>query len=170
MAAFLCGLLCIMCFFGCKHAQKTAIARPTITPHQTLDIPTNIHRTRIVEYAKAFIGIPYKYGSSNPEEGFDCSGFVSFVLQHFKIKCPRVSYQYANLGEAVPIENSLPGDIILFTGSTGSKIGHMGIITSNTNHKIKFVHSASGKLIGVIESDFEGYYKKHFVKVVRILK
>jgi len=44
----------------------------------------------------------------------------------------------------------------------------MGIITEN-KRKIKFIHSASGKNLGVMISEFEGYYKMHFVKVIRVL-
>ena len=40
--------------------------------------PTDIYF--MVEYAKQFIGIPYKWGGSNPMEGFDCSGFIQEVL------------------------------------------------------------------------------------------
>ena len=62
------------------------------------------------------------------------------------------------------------GDLILFTGTNTNDptIGHVGIITSNDNGNIQFIHSSSGKNIGVIISNLEGYYQTRLVKIIQL--
>ncbi|MFN0083599.1 MAG: C40 family peptidase, partial [Ferruginibacter sp.] len=130
-----------------------------------------IDRKEFVAYAKTFLGTPYKYGSATPENGLDCSGFITVVFNHFKVKAPRTSVSFTDEGTEIDIKNTKPGDIILFTGSDNSAgiVGHMGIITKG-GEVPQFIHSASGKNIGVIINNFSGYYRTHFVKVIRILE
>ena len=143
----------------------------TATKAKTFIKPLKIDRAEFVGYAKTFLGTPYKYGSAIPQNGFDCSGFISHVFSHFNVKAPRTSVDFTNEGTEIDIANAKPGDIILFTGSDNSTVivGHMGIITSGGSLP-QFIHSASGKNIGVILNNFTGYYKTHFVKVIRILE
>jgi len=51
------------------------------------------------------------------------------------------------VGRTIPKDSAKPGDLVLFTGtdSTERFVGHMGIITSNQNGAIEFIHSTSGK-------------------------
>lgn len=124
----------------------------------------------LVSYAETLIGTPYKYGSVNPSGGFDCSGFITYVFNHYNIKVPRSSKDFENAGTEIPIEKSNRGDLILFTGtdSTERIIGHMGIVVSNDNSGLKFIHSTSGKAYGVVITEFNKYYQGRFVKTIRI--
>ena len=117
------------------------------------------------------MGVPYKYGSAVPAKGLDCSGFVFNVFTHFNVKAPRSSKDFTNEGQTISEATAQPGDLILFTGSDHSSgiVGHMGIITS-ASPKLQFIHSASGKNVGVIINDFTGYYRTHFVKIIRVLQ
>lgn len=130
----------------------------------------NTDPNSVVRFAETLIGVKYKYGSATKENGFDCSGFITYVFNHYKISVPRVSKDFTNAGTPVAIDKSKKGDLILFTGTdtTGWSVGHMGIITENDNGKIKFIHSSSGKSIGVIISNLGGYYATRFVKVIRV--
>lgn len=167
---------------SCSVTKKAAIEEPTETPRKTTPTPSSPHkktftrpvkidREEFVSFAKTLLGTPYKFGSAEPENGLDCSGFVTYVFGHFNMKCPRTTVDFTNEGKDVELEDAQPGDIILFTGSDNSTgiVGHMGIITANEK-TIRFIHSASGKNIGVILNDLAGYYKTHFVKVIRILE
>ena len=91
----------------------------------------------LVNYAQTLIGVPYVYASSDPAVGFDCSGFITYVFNHFNINVPRSSVDFTNVPYEVPLAEAKPADLILFTGtdSTIRVIGHMGIIVSN-NGKI----------------------------------
>ena len=130
-----------------------------------------IDRKDFVTYSKKFLGTSYKYGSAIPENGLDCSGFITVVFNHFNVKAPRSSVNFTDEGSEVDIKNAKPGDIILFTGLDNASgiVGHMGIITTEGDN-LQFIHSASGKNVGVIINNFTGYYKTHFVKVIRILE
>ena len=132
----------------------------------------NVDPNSVIDFAETLIGTKYKYGSAIKEQGFDCSGFITYVFQRFKIQVPRVSKDFTNAGYPVPLDASKPGDLILFTGTdtTGWVVGHMGMITENDNGKIKFIHSSSGKSIGVIISPMSKYYATRFVKVIRVFQ
>jgi cell wall-associated NlpC family hydrolase len=126
--------------------------------------------SELLSFAKTLIGVPYKYASIDPRQGFDCSGFITYVFNHFNIAVPRSSVDFTNVGKEIPVARSAPGDLILFTGtdSTIPVVGHMGIITENEDNKLHFIHSTSGRQRGVVITPFEDYYKSRFVKVIRI--
>lgn len=123
---------------------------------------------QITSYARLQLGVPYVYGSMDRKKGFDCSGFINYVFNHFKIKVPRVTYMFTNAGVDIPIEFSKPGDIILFTGSNVSSgvVGHMGIITKNDNGNIEFIHASTSS--GVVISGMNSYFIPRYVRVNRI--
>jgi cell wall-associated NlpC family hydrolase len=124
----------------------------------------------LLSYAKTLIGTPYKYGATDPKIGFDCSGFITHIFNHFGINVPRSSIDFTNVKREIDAEHSAAGDIVLFTGtdSTITDVGHMGIVTSNENGVINFIHSTSGKANGVTITPMNKYYLKRFVKIIRI--
>lgn len=130
----------------------------------------NTTPVEIVAFAKTLIGTPYLYASSHPAKGFDCSGFITYVFNHFDISVPRSSVGFTNVGQTVSLQQAMPGDLILFTGTDNSirVVGHMGIITDNNNGAIRFIHSTSGKQYGVTITPLEKYYMGRFVKVIRV--
>lgn len=130
----------------------------------------NVHPEAIVAFAESLMGTPYKYASTDPAEGFDCSGFISYVFSHFGIKVPRSSIDFTHVGKEIPLSLAKRGDLILFTGtdSTEKFVGHMGIVISNIKEPLRFIHSSSGKAHGVTVSPLEGYYMGRFVKVISI--
>lgn len=135
---------------------------------EKLNIPS-VSRHDLVHYAKTLIGIPYKFASTDPSEGFDCSGFITFVFSHFHWEVPRSSVDFTNFGKQINLVNAKEGDLILFTGTSDSIkiVGHMGIVTENTD-TLRFIHSTSGRAHGVTISNLSDHYRKRFVKVIRI--
>ena len=124
----------------------------------------------LVAFGKSLVGIPYLYASSDPAKGFDCSGFITYVFNHFGIAVPRSSVDFTDRGIEIPTNFASPGDLILFTGtdSTMRIVGHMGIVESNERGNLLFLHSTSGKGYGVVISPLKGYYEARFVKVIRV--
>lgn len=124
----------------------------------------------VLSYAKSLVGITYKYGSTDPEQGFDCSGFITNVFNRYGIAVPRSSVDFTNVEQEINLSESKPGDLILFTGtdSTIRVVGHMGIITENNGRDISFIHSTSGKAYGVTITPLNKYYQGRFVKTIRI--
>ncbi len=94
----------------------------------------------IVEYAKNFLGTPYRYGGSSPS-GFDCSGFVKYVYSYFGVSLPRTSYSQMSSGYAVSTSELMPGDLLFFRGG-----GHVGIYVGNGT----YIHSPnSGRTVSI---------------------
>jgi len=124
---------------------------------------------QVMSFAETLIGTPYVYASINPNVGFDCSGFITYVFNHFNISVPRSSIDFTNVGKTIPVEEAKRGDIILFTGTNPLEhhVGHMGLVVSNDN-EIKFIHSTSGKAMGVTITPLSDYYKSRFIKTIRI--
>ena len=86
--------------------------------------------------AEKYIGYPYVYGAGSPDIGFDCSGFVCWVFTHSGVR--PISRLGANglysICEDVPREEAMPGDLVFFEKTTGSKekgITHVGIYVGN---------------------------------------
>lgn len=130
----------------------------------------NVSPTELLAFARTQIGVPYLYASTDPAKGFDCSGFITYVFNHFNIAVPRSSVDFTNYGNEVSIAQSQPGDLILFTGtdSTDRTVGHMGIVEHPASDTLRFIHSSSGKANGVVITELGDYYKSRFVKVIRI--
>lgn len=124
----------------------------------------------LVTYAISLTGIPYKYGSIDPKEGFDCSGFITYVFNHFSIIVPRRSVDFTNVDHEINLQDAKTGDLILFTGtdSTDRTVGHMGIIIKQPTGPPQFIHSTSGKAYGVTTTPLNSYYMGRYVKTVRI--
>lgn len=85
----------------------------------------------ILKYAESFIGkVPYIWGGDTPN-GWDCSGFVKWVYDHFGYgSIPRTSQEQWNWVKHTP--NPIPGGLAFFSGSDGTVTspGHVGIIVN----------------------------------------
>ena len=186
---------CVLFVTACKEKSKVSFEKPpamtneidpgyiadsnisvvvfadTILNLQGQDIITgNTMPDSVVAFGKSLVGVPYLYASTDPAKGFDCSGFITYVFNHFNIGVPRSSVDFTNVGLEIPREVASPGDLILFTGtdSTSRTVGHMGIVESNEHGNLLFLHSTSGKAYGVTISPLKGYYETRFVKVIRV--
>lgn len=126
--------------------------------------------SELLLFAKTLIGTPYLYASTDPAKGFDCSGFITYVFNHFKIAVPRSSVDFTYMGKEINPANAKPGDLILFTGTdtTIRIVGHMGIVERNEQNKLQFIHSTSGKAKGVVITPLEKYYYSRLVKIIRV--
>jgi cell wall-associated NlpC family hydrolase len=149
-----------------RSAHRDTVAIP---PSQSINTG-GAHPNELMTFAETLKGVPYRYGSTDPKVGFDCSGFITYVFNHFKIAVPRSSVDFTDVGKYIPKEEAKRGDIILFTGtdSTEKFVGHMGLITSNNGGKIEFIHSTSGKAYSVTVTPLNDYYMSRFVKCIRI--
>ncbi len=89
-------------------------------------------RTRIVRFARSFLGVRYTYGGTSPRSGFDCSGFTRFVYAHFGITLPHYSVAQYDLGRRVSRSRLRPGDLVFFDG-----LGHVGLYIGGG----RFIHA-----------------------------
>lgn len=130
-------------------------------------------RDSIIGYAQTHLGIPYVWGGSSTE-GFDCTGFIYYVFKKFGITVSRASSGYENAGKQILLDESKPGDIMLFTGTdhTKRKVGHAGIVLKNNEGKVDFIHSSSSKKhFGVTVTRYnESGYEKRFLRVINVIE
>jgi len=132
---------------------------------------TTIDRDSIIMYAKKYLDTPYLYAGNNPQKGFDCSGFVSYVFNNFDINLPRSSNGYKNLGTPLSPEDFKVGDVLVFYGyKDRTVIGHVGIICEANGMHSKFIHASSGKANKVTISELDSeHYTKRFYKCIDVL-
>ena len=121
--------------------------------------------TEVVEYAKQYLGYKYVSGGASPSTGFDCSGFTSYVYNHFGITLNRSSKDQIKNGVAVDRSNLQPGDIVVFNNSSNTAIGHVGIYIGGDN----FIHAANPSEGVRITSLSSSYYKIRYVGARRVI-
>ncbi|MCS6929691.1 MAG: C40 family peptidase [Saprospiraceae bacterium] len=117
----------------------TSVVSTSFRPARMLSVEMMQQREEIVRYAQTFIGTPYKYGSRNPQKGFDCSGFTSYILSKFDVPLSAGSRVQALQGKRVPLSEVAPGDLLFF-GRKG-RIRHVALVVENTPGGIVCIHS-----------------------------
>ena len=143
-------------------------AQPLVTDSVQADSVTGHD---IVEKAKEFLGVPYRYGCMNPKKGFDCSGFTTYVYKSLDIQLTRTSRSQIKDGVRIEDRRDLQaGDLVFFTGTRSKKtIGHVGIVTEVDEHtgEFEFIHAGRGGIC--INSSSDGYYDRRYVGACRVL-
>ena len=112
----------------------------------------------LVLNAMGFMGIPYKWGGTTPETGFDCSGFVQFVFrQATGVTLPRSSFDQVLYGVSVAREELQPGDLVFFN-TMRAQFSHVGIYIGEN----RFIHSPSrGKAVEIVDIS-NSYWQKRY--------
>jgi hypothetical protein len=87
-------------------------------------------REELVRSAKSFLGVPYLWGGSSAETGFDCSGLTMTVYQLNGLDLPRTTREQFGSGTSVDRSSLKKGDLVFFA-SAGDKISHVGIYAGN---------------------------------------
>jgi cell wall-associated NlpC family hydrolase len=119
---------------------------------------TRYVRIQIVETAKGFVGVPYRWGGTTVRQGFDCSGLSMAVFKLNGLNLPRTSRQQFQSGVTVSRDNLKRGDLVFFDTEGRGNVSHVGIYVGNDN----FVHAPrKGKTVRV-SSLSSRYYKKRY--------
>ncbi|MEG6616641.1 NlpC/P60 family protein [Peptococcaceae bacterium 1198_IL3148] len=115
----------------------------------------------IIDYAKSFIGTPYRGGGSSPS-GFDCSGYTQYVFANFNVDLPRTASSQYHHGQGVSADEAKAGDLVAF--KSGGSINHVGIYLGNGS----FIHSSSSKGIA-ISSVYDSYWGPRLLGFSRVM-
>ena len=119
----------------------------------------NYLRDEILRTAKRFIGVPYRWGGSSADAGFDCSGLTMTVYRLNGLNLPRVSKEQFKTGTPIPRSQLLRGDLVFFATSGGRRVSHVGIYAGNG----KFIHAPrKGKRIRA-ESLSKAYFRSRYL-------
>ncbi|WP_055105438.1 C40 family peptidase [Paenibacillus ihumii] len=138
-------------------ATSLAILFTIGTASAYADSSTTLNKT-----VNAVYGTPYKLGGTTTN-GFDCSGFTSYVFKKMGVKLPRVSSAQYKQGTPVAKNQLQEGDLVFFN-TTGKGVSHVGIYIGDG----KFAHASSSKGIRTDKLS-NSYYKKRYVGAKRIL-
>ena len=110
----------------------------------------------VVNYAKRFLGNPYRWGGTSLTRGADCSGYVMSVYRHFGKSLPHSSYAQRRVGRRVSsLSKAKPGDIICYSGHVAIYMGNNRVIhASNRKDGIKITKGAAYRSIVTIRRIF----------------
>ena len=128
----------------------------TIANGATASATTMSKGQSVVNYAKRFLGNPYRWGGTSLTHGADCSGFVMSVYRHFGKSLPHSSYAQRNVGRRVSsLSKAKPGDIICYSGHVAIYMGNNRVIhASNPRDGIKITKGAAYRSIVTIRRIF----------------
>lgn len=84
---------------------------------------------RVLSEASKVEGVPYVYGGTSPAQGFDCSGFTSYVFARAGRTIPRTSAAQAAAAQRISSSQLQPGDLVFFTPS--GRVSHVAIYAGN---------------------------------------
>ena len=117
----------------------------------------------IIKEAEKYLGYPYVWGGSSPSTSFDCSGFVSWVINHSGWDVGRLGAQgLCNICTPVSSSNVKPGDLVFFTGTYDTPgVSHVGIYVGNN----MMIHCGDPISYANLNSS---YWQSHFYRYGRL--
>jgi len=116
-------------------------------------------REELVKTARQFLGVPYRWGGSDLENGFDCSGLTMVCYRLNGLNLPRNSRSQYQSGKWVPREALQQGDLVFFATKGGKRVTHVGMYIGEG----KFIHAPrTGKTVRV-EKLSNSFFAKTFV-------
>ena len=117
----------------------------------------------IIKEAEKYLGYPYVWGGNSPSTSFDCSGFVSWVINHSGWDVGRLGAQgLCNICTPVSSANVKPGDLVFFTGTYDTPgVSHVGIYVGNN----MMIHCGDPISYANLNSS---YWQSHFYRYGRL--
>ena len=139
-----------MIFTSCATNQKSSLSYIFHGPK----------RYSIVKTAQKYLGVRYRFGGTTPE-GFDCSGYSSYVYKIHGMQLPHSAQQQYAKGRRIGIRKARPGDLVFFRIS-GWKISHVGIYLGD----YRFIHAPSRGKTVCYDDVRKDYWRKRYAGTV----
>lgn len=146
---------------GTRSPVPRAFAPPAGFPNF---VDHSVGREEISIQAMSLVGVPYRWGGNTPDGGFDCSGFVRYVVSRSaQIDLPRTTADMSERGVSIDPEQIATGDLVFFN-TTGRPHSHVGIYVG----KLRFINAPSTG--GTVRLDYlsNPYWAKHFDGIRRV--
>ncbi|CAM3592588.1 C40 family peptidase [Elizabethkingia occulta] len=122
---------------------------------------------KLLRTAEDYMGTPYKFGGVT-RSGMDCSGFITTVYDSQDVALPRRSEDQSREGREISIKNVIPGDLLFFATSGGSRVSHVGIVHTIRDGEVNFIHASTSRGV-MISSLNEKYWNKAYLSARRVL-
>lgn len=109
-------------------------------------VDTDPLREELVKTARSFLGVPYRWGGTDGDSGFDCSGLTMVCYRLNGLNLPRVSRNQFQAGRWIPKHQLRRGDLVFFATNGGKQVSHVGMYIG----KNRFIHAPStGKTVRI---------------------
>lgn len=160
-------------FLNWGFSQNSPVTLPADTIPSEITAPLDSLKSSKVDnmigFAKKYLGIPYRYAGMSPA-GFDCSGFINYVLKKYDIDVARSSASMSTYGKRIKLAEVQKGDLLFFKGSSLSStvVGHVGMVIENQDGVIKFIHSANNGGVQITTFNGSKYYVPRFIMAKRL--
>ena len=149
-------------FGGGEYPNASTLQEPTYydIPPEALEDETF---AAMIAEAEKYLGYPYVLGGSSPSTSFDCSGFVSWVINHSGWNVGRLTANgLLNISTPVSRENAQPGDLIFFQGTYDTAgASHVGLYVGDG----MMIHCGSPISYANINTS---YWQQHFYTFARL--
>jgi cell wall-associated NlpC family hydrolase len=117
----------------------------------------------LIRTARSLEGVPYQWGGDSPNTGFDCSGFVQYVLARHQIALPRTSAEQFLVGTEVDLDHVRAGDLVFFS-TVAPGASHVGLAISHE----EFIHAPAASGVVRVDRVRAPYWSARYVGARRV--
>jgi len=153
--------LTCLCLARCaalqQKPQETVKTQKPVNNKNNTDKESRL-RKDIADYAHQQLGTSYVYAGKNTQ-GFDCSGFVFFVMNKYGISLPGSSRSQEKQGKAISPMSAKTGDLIFFRRDKNGEVFHVAIVYSNDKNGLQVIHSTSSRGVVLDNISTNTYWK-----------
>lgn len=144
---------------SCSLLSQTVELSNPIAEAKTKKVEKEIMlRSDIVEFAEQYLGTHYRSAGKAPG-GFDCSGFVYYIMKEHEIKMNASSGSQEKQGERISKKEAKPGDLVFFRRSPGGRVFHVAMVYENNKGSITLIHSTSGRGVVIEKLETSDYWR-----------
>lgn len=148
-----------------RRGVSTGVSPSTaLTGSSASAVPVKVSGTQILAEAQKYLGCPYVAGGVSPS-GFDCSGFVYYVLKQVGLSPYRTPASQMNQGTPVDKKDLKAGDLVFFSSNSGRSITHVGICSGNG----QFIHAPNSRSVVSYSDLTSGYWANTYYGARRIV-
>jgi cell wall-associated NlpC family hydrolase len=158
-----------------RRRSSSGDRRASVTPSISLptgrypgsSTTTSASAARVLGTADQYVGVPYAWGGTSPNSGFDCSGFVQYVFAKQGVRLPRTSREQAQVGTSLsPDWRAISaGDLVMF--AENGRISHVAIYAGR-NRIIHSTSSGGGVRYDDLSTQRGDWFVDHMVVARRI--
>ncbi len=164
--------LIVVFFLGCKACQlMNDISYQETILEEVPELPDEelIKRNKLTDLADNFLGKKYQYAGKTPKTGFDCSGFMYFLMKKVDVKIPASAAAQSKVGQKVPLKNAQAGDLVFFKKGKNNRIFHVAMIYSNEPEDLRIIHSTSSRGVVIDELYTSKYWEPKISHAMDVL-
>jgi cell wall-associated NlpC family hydrolase len=154
------GFALLANLLGCATTDKPAAPRTALDRRTTAEVAPHPQVAELLVSAIGLVGVPYRLGGNDIDNGFDCSGFTRHLFQtHLGVTLPRRSQEQASAESFVDVPGFelQPGDLVFFNTLQRAN-SHVGIYIGDG----RFIHAPRTGAVVRLEPLRSSYWLQRF--------